>query len=205
MFKDQMISAYKHSINDDALVRSYLAIAMGSTGDNFYANELIKGLSDISRESRLAAIQAIGMVKAHIAVIELINIINNSDFQDERLAATMSLGFIGDKRSIPILNSLLEDHEPNIRWDAAIGLAKMGQKTSVPIIQNLMDRNYLMEFPELDYNEINKVILIAIKTSSILKDNRFEPNLVVLAESDENLTIRDAAMKALQKSYDRII
>ena len=205
MFKDQMISAYKHSINDDALVRSYLAIAMGSTGDNFYASELIKGLSDISRESRLAAIQAIGMVKADIAVIDLISIINNSDFQDERLAATMSLGFIGDKRSIPILNSLLEDHEPNIRWDAAIGLAKMGQKTSVPTIQNLMDRNYLMEFPELDYNEINKVILTAIKVSSILKDNRFEPNLVVLAESDESLTIRDAAMKALQKSYDRII
>ena len=180
MFKDQMISAYKHSMNDDVLVRSYLAIAMGSTGDNFYASELIKGLSDISRESRLAAIQAIGMVKADIAVMELISIINNSDFQDERLAATMSLGFIGDERSIPILNSLLEDNEPNIRWDAAIGLAKMGQKTSVPTIQNLMDRNYLMEFPELDYNEINKVIITAIKTSAILKDNRFESNLITL-------------------------
>ena len=205
MFKDQMISAYKHSMNDDVLVRSYLAIAMGSTGDNFYASELLKGLSDISRESRLAAIQAIGMVKADIAVMELISIINNSDFQDERLAATMSLGFIGDERSIPILNSLLEDNEPNIRWDAAIGLAKMGQKTSVPTIQNLMDRNYLMEFPELDYNEINKVIITAIKTSAILKDNRFESNLITLAKSDESLTIRDAAIKTLQKSYDRII
>ncbi len=205
MFKDQMISAYRHSINDDPLVRSYLAIAMGATGDNFYANELINGLSDESRESRLAAIQAIGMIKADTAVTELIGIIHDSDFQDERLAATMSLGFIGDIRSIPTLNSLLEDDEPNIRWDAAIGLAKMGQKTSVPIIKNLMDRNYLTAFPELDFNEINKVIMTAIKTSSILRDDRLESNLVLLAKSDENLTIRNAAIKTLKKSYDRII
>ena len=205
MFKDQMISAYRHSINDDPLVRSYLAIAMGATGDNFYANELINGLSDESRESRLAAIQAIGMIKADTAVTELIGIIHDSDFEDERLAATMSLGFIGDIRSIPTLNSLLEDDEPNIRWDAAIGLAKMGQKTSVPIIKNLMDRNYLTAFPELDFNEINKVIMTAIKTSSILRDDRLESNLVLLAKSDENLTIRNAAIKTLKKSYDRII
>ncbi|MFL2983844.1 MAG: HEAT repeat domain-containing protein [Candidatus Neomarinimicrobiota bacterium] len=204
-FKNQMISAYDHSINDDPLVRAYLAIAMGATGDEFYGNELIKGLQDEARESRLAAIQAVGMVRSDNAVMKLINIIKESDYQDERLAATMSLGFIGDNRSIPILNKLLKDDEPNIRWDAAIALAKMGQRTSVPIINNLMDRDYLMTFPELDYKEITKVLLTAIETSSIIIDNRFEPKLVNLATLDENLSIRDAAIKTLKKSYDRII
>ena len=204
-FKNQMISAYDHSINDDPLVRAYLAIAMGATGDQFYAEELVNGLEDESRESRLAAIQAVGMVRSELAVVQLIDVIDNSDYQDERLAATMSLGFIGDSRAIPKLNELLEDDEPNIRWDSAIALAKMGEESSVPIIENLMDREYLMTFPELDYKEINKVIMTAIETTSLVLDNRFEPRLVELARSDESLTVRDAAIKTLKKSYDRII
>jgi|TARA_B100001540_G_scaffold73209_1_gene66160 HEAT repeat protein len=204
-FKDQMISAYKHSINDDPLVRAYLAIAMGATGDEFYSEELVNGINDEARESRLAAIQAVGMVKSKEAIEDLIMIIERSDYQDERLAATMSLGFIGDDRSVPILNQLLEDEEPNIRWDAAIALAKMGEITSAPIIENLMDRSYLTTFPELDPKEINKVILTAIETSSLIEDNRFEPRLVMLAESDESLKVRDAAIKTLKKSYNRII
>jgi HEAT repeat protein len=200
-----MISAYDHAINDDPLVRAYLAIAMGATGDQFYGNELVEGLEDEARESRLAAIQAVGMVGSENAVMKLIDIINNSDHQDERLAATMSLGFIGDDRSIPKLNELLEDDEPNIRWDAAIALAKMGEDSSVPVIETLMDRDYLMTFPELDNKEINKVLLTAIETSSVIRDDRFEPRLAELATADENLTIRDAAIKTLKRSYDRII
>ncbi len=204
-FKSQMISAYKHAVNDDPLVRAYLAIAMGATRDSFYSEELLNGLQDQSRESRLAAIQSVGMVKASTAVSELIKIIKNSDYQDERLAATMSLGFIGSKKSIPVLNELLIDNEPNIRWDAAIALAKMGEKSSVSVIENLMDREYLLTFPELDYNEITRVILTAIEATSIINDLRFKPKLVHLAKSDENLKIRNAAMKTLKKNYDKVI
>ena len=137
-FKNQMISAYRYSINDDPLVRAYLAIAMGATRDIFYADDLIEGLNDDSRESRLAAIQAVGMVGTDAAVDELVEIIKKSDFQDERLAATMSLGFISNHSSEPFLISLLDDEEPNIRWDAAIGLAKMRSTASVPTILMLM-------------------------------------------------------------------
>ena len=204
-FKNQMVSSYKHSINDDPLVRAYLAIAMGVTGDNFYAEYLIEGLKDESRESRIAAIQAVGMVQAEAALLSLTNVITNSNFEDERLAATMAIGFIGDRSSIPLLNSLLEDEEPNIRWDAAIALAKMGEKTGVPTISNLMDREFLISFPQLDPKEVNKVLMVAIETSSIIQDDRFRTNLTKLAESDENLKIRNAAMKTLKNTYDRII
>ena len=204
-FKSQMVSSYKHSINDDPLVRAYLAIAMGATGDSFYADALVVGLNDDSRESRLAAIQAVGMVKAENALSELARIVKNSDYQDERLAATMSIGFIGDSTSIPLLNKLLDDEEPNIRWDAAVALAKMGEKSSVPIIENLMDREYLSSFPQLDYKEVNNVLLIAIEASKMVRDVRFESKLSILAESDENLKIRDAAMKTLKNSYNKVI
>ena len=65
----------------------------------------------------------------------------------------MSLGFIGDPNTIPTLINLLEDNEPNIRWDAAIGLAKMGNESCIPVLANLMDREYLMTFPELNFDK----------------------------------------------------
>ena len=204
-FKNQMISAYQYSINDDPLVRSYLAIAMGVSRDSFYESELLKGLNDESRESRLAAIQSIGMVGSVKSLDKLEKIINNSDYQDERLAATMSLGFIGNHNSIPILKKLLYDNEANIRWDAAIGLAKMGNQACVPVLSNLLDREYLLTFPELNFEKISKVMMIAIEASSNIKDPVFESKLKDLSKADENLKIRNAAIKTLEKTYNQVI
>ena len=204
-FKNQIVSAYQHSINDDPLVRSYLAIAMGVSRDNFYEDELLVGLDDENRESRLAAIQSIGMVGSSKCTRKLQDIVLRSDYQDERLAATMSLGFIGDPKTIPTLVNLLEDNEPNIRWDAAIGLAKMGNESCIPVLANLMDREYLMTFPELNFDKISKVMMIAIEASNNLQSPTFESKLSALAEFEENLKIRNAAIKALEKTYERVI
>jgi HEAT repeat protein len=204
-FKNQMVSVYNHSIHDDPLVRAYLGLAMGVTRDEFYSDALVKGLDDENRESRLAAIQAVGMVGSDIASEPLKDIVENSDFPDERLAATISLGLIGDEGSIPLLKNLLEDEEPNIQWDAAVALAKMGDASGAFIIESLMDRKYLNSFPLVDEAEKTQAIMVAIEVSSFLKNERFETKLISLAESDENLRIRDAAMKTLQSAYNRVI
>jgi len=204
-FKNQMVSAYNHSIHDDPLVRAYLALAMGVTRDKFYSDALLTGLDDDNRESRLAAIQAVGMIGAKTATAHLQELASKADYPDERLAATISLGMVGDSKSIPLLQKLLDDEEPNIRWDAAIALAKMGDTSGAYIIANLLDRNYLNAFPEVDEVEKNQALMIAIKVSSQLKDDRFVTNLVGLAESDINLKIRDAAMKTLQTTYSVVI
>ncbi len=200
-FKNQMISAYNHSKHDDPLVRSYLAIAMGVTRDNFYADVLTDGLKDDDRESRLAAIQAVGMVGAKIAIPKLKSLLKKSQYIDERLAITISIGYIGDEKSIPFLRELLYDEEPNIRWDAAVGLAKMGDTSSVFIIENLLDRNYLSSFPELSPSEIDQVISTAIYVTSILKHDRFYSKLKALA-LDKNLKIRNSVIKTLEKNYN---
>ena len=43
--------------------------------------------------------------------------------------------------------------------------------------------------------------MISIKISSILFDKRFEDNLISLSKNDKDLSIRDAAIKALEKKY----
>jgi len=204
-FKNQMVSAYNHSIHDDPLVRSYLALAMGVTKDDFYSQALFNGLKDKNRESRLAAIQATGMIGTKTATIRLKELAINADYPDERLAATISLGMIGDPKSIPLLKKLLDDEEPNIRWDSAIALAKMGDSSGAFIIENLLDRDYLNDFPKVDEIEKNQAIMIAIKVTSQLKDDRFITNLVSLAKSDINLKIRNAAIKALKSKYNVVI
>ena len=204
-FKNQMVSAYNHSIHDDPLVRAYLALAMGVTRDKFYSDALLTGLDDDNRESRLAAIQAVGMIGTKTATAHLQELASKADYPDERLAATISLGLVGDSKSIPLLQKLLDDEEPNIRWDAAIALAKMGDTSGAYIIANLLDRNYLNAFPEVDEVEKNQALMIAIKVSSQFKDDRFVTNLVGLAKSDVNLKIRDAALKTLQTTYSVVI
>ena len=204
-FKNQMVSAYNHSIHDDPLVRAYLALAMGVTRDEFYSDALSIGLDDENRESRLAAVQAIGLVGTKTALPKLQEILEKSQFTDERLATTISMGMIGDKNSIPLLQKLLEDEEPNIQWDAAIALAKMGDTSGAFIIANLLDRDYLDAFPEVDEAEKNQAIMVAIEIASMIKAKGLQPKLVTLAESDGNLKIRNAAMQTLESAYKRTI
>ena len=200
-FKDQLSSAYERSIHDDPLVRSYLAMAMGATQDTTFGRSLINGLEDKSLETRIAAIQALGMIKYAAAVNPISQLIETADNESEKLSATISLGMIGDDSAVPHLIKLLEDEEANIRWDAAIALAKMGNDSGAYIIEGLLDRDYLNKFSEIDPVEQNKVLMVAIKTASILFDKRFEDNLISLSKNDKDLSIRDAAIKALEKNY----
>ena len=203
-FKDQLISAYERSVHDDALVRSYLAMAMGSTKDTIFGKILVSGLEDETLETRVAAIQAIGFLKYYPATKSIRNLIETTDTQTEKLTATIALGMIGDPSTIPHLIKLLEDEEANIRWDAAIALAKMGDNSGSYIIERLLDREYLKKFEQIDPLEEKKVIMIAIKTASILFDKRFEDKLSLLSKNDQDLSVRNAAIKALENNYSKM-
>ena len=200
-FKDQLTSAYERSIHDDPLVRSYLAMAMGATKDSIFGDILIEGLKDENLETRIAAIQSLGMIKFKKAVNPINSLIKDTDTHSERLTATIALGMIGDKSAIPFLTKLLNDDEANIRWDAAIALAKMGDNSGAPIIEGLLDRQYLKQFKQIDPIEEKRVLMIAIKTASILFDKRFEDELNSLSKNDQDLSVRNAAIKALEKNY----
>jgi len=201
-FKNEMVNTYRNSIHDNSLVRTYLAFAMGKTRDRAYGIALLEGLDDKNLNSRLAAINSLGMIKYKVAVPRLKDYLKDTATQDERLAAVIALGMIGDKSTIKDLKILLSDDEPNIRWDVAIALAKLGDRSGSMEIENLLDREYLNKFPSIDEWEKTQAILVAIHTSNQISDARFIPKLKYLAESDQNMKIRDSAIKTLKNTYN---
>ena len=204
-FKNKMISIYKHSIHDDPMVRMYMALAMGRTEKQEFGSILIDGMNDKDMGSRLAAIQALGILKYVPAVKEIQKFTAEKYSNAEKLAAVIALGNIGDKSTIPILQKLLNDEEPNIRWDAAIALAKLEDPSGVQVIVNLLDRSYFEHFTEVDEEEEVQAILVAIQVSSRFPSKLFITNLLKLAAFDKNMQIRDLAIKTLDKTYNRNI
>jgi len=53
----------------------------------------------------------------------------------------------------------------------------------------------------VDYEEATHAIRVAIHVSSIFRNDMFEEKLVTLSEWDENMEIRDTAIKTLKKIY----
>ena len=202
-FINELKEVYRNSIHDDSQVRTYLALAMGSTGNINYGEVLAEGFSDENIQSRIASIKAIGQVGFVSALPELNKFIASSIDDDQRLSAIIAIGMIGDTISRTHLIPLLDDDEPNIRWESAVALAKMNDENAIPIIKELMQRDYLQKFKEVDDWEQVQAILVAVHVSSILKSDEFIPHLEKLALEDRNMKVRDSAIKTLKKVYNK--
>ena len=208
MFNNKLIYLYDKSKYDDPRVRTYLALAMGKTNDSYFGSYLLEGLkNDDDLTNRIAAIKSLGMLKYDKSCSVLESIINNSQFDSEKLAAIISLGVIGNKKYKKVLIKMLDYEEPNIRWDAAIALAKMNDDSGLGIIVNLLDRDYYALFPSksdgrgVNVDEIDNSIYIAIAVTQQLIDNRFKEKLIYLSENDKNIKIREFALKTLNDYY----
>lgn len=202
-FETELIRTYQQAIHDDPQVRTYLTLAMGATRNKNYGETLLTGVKDQNIQSRLGAIKALGQIGYTPAVPDLRHFLDESKSDDLRLAATISLGMIGDTLIIPDLALMLNDEEPNIRWESAIALAKLGDNRSIPIITNLLQREYLERFPNVDDWEKVQALLVAIHITGILKSEEFIPHLFHLAKTDLNMKVRDSAIKTLNKIYNR--
>ncbi len=201
-FQNEMIDIYNNAIHDNPMVRTYLALAMGKTGDFAYGEVLIEGLKDKDINSRIAAINALGLIQYQPAIPILKQFLSKSTGQEIKLASVISLGMIGDNSVIPSLKNLLNDEEPNIQWDAAVALAKLGERSGSHIIENLLNRSFLDKFPSVDDWEKTQAIMVAIHISNQISDRKFIPKLKFLANNDQNMKIRDSAIKTLKNTYN---
>ncbi|SVD83196.1 uncharacterized protein METZ01_LOCUS436050, partial [marine metagenome] len=201
LFVNQIITMYEKSIHDDSRVRTYLALAMGQTENILFGDVLMNGLNDIDLENRIAAIKSLGSIKYIKSVSKLNNIVISENSQQERLAAIISLGEIKDNSSIDVLIKSLDDEEANIRWDSAISLYKLDNNTGIHIIENLLNREYYINYPNVDTNEISNTILTILALISHRSEEIFKDEIEILSKKEENIKIREFSMKILAEHY----
>ena len=207
LFNNKLKSLFEKSQYDDPKVRAYLALAMGRTGNKEFGDVLIESLMDENPDVRLAIIKSLGMLNYDDSCKDLEKIIISSNNISEVLEATISLGLIGNLDYKNVLVGNLNHEEPNIQWDSAIALAKMNDSSGSKIIKLLLNRNYYKQFPSksdgsgLDLQEIEGCILTAISVSSILIHSDFKDDLLYLSINDQNIKIRDLALKTFNQYY----
>ena len=209
LFNSRLTDLYEKSkYESDPRLRTYLALAMGKTNDQYFGEFLVKGLNeDTNISNRIAAIRSIGMLNYSKGCNILKKIILESDNDSEILASIISLGVIGDPHYKDIIITMLDHDEPNIRWDSAISLAKMNDNSGAYIIEYLLDRSYYEKFPSningsgLNSEEVDYSIYTALKVTQILVDEDFKEEIIYLSENEENIKIREFALKTLNDYY----
>jgi hypothetical protein len=197
-FTQEMIAVYEKTSRDDDRARQYLALAMGRTGNQRFAPTLIKNLSREKDENLTAIIYALGILRAPQAAQVLLPYLNDMDARI-RLVTVMALGNIGGTQTLVEIRKLLDDVEPNVKWEAAIALAKNNDSAAKGVLLKLLDRTYLSQFPEVNPEEQTHVMLTAIQASAALSDADISARLDELFRNDKNMKVRTAASEALQQ------
>ena len=86
-----------------------------------------------------------------------------------------------------------------MQWGAAVSLAKMGDAAGKSVLMNMLDRGYLSKFPEVDAEEQNNLLLLAINAAAPLQDVNLDERIAQLAKGDKNMTVRSAALDVMRR------
>lgn len=196
-FKNEVTKAFEQAKYDNGLVRQYLALAMGRSGLTEFSDPLINALKEEKEENLPALIYALGMLKEKRAVKDLIGYIDHPNSYI-RSTAVVSLGNIAEPSASEALKKALNDPEPNVTWGAAISLAQMGYSDGKTILMQLLERSYLSKFKEVDWDEQNNLMMMAVDASAKILDPSLKEKLKNLSTTDPNMKIRSEAIKHLK-------
>jgi len=196
-FADELIGAYKASGHDDPRVRQYLALAMGRTENMRYTGPLMIGLRDEKEGNLPAVIYALGRLKDERAVSVIQQYIHHDNARI-RSMAVVALGTIGSEKSADVIRTCLNDSEPNVQWGAAVSLAKLGDASGKEILSRMLNRGYWTNFPQVDPEDRDNLMLTAIDAAAGLRDAGLNATIQQLAQADASMKIRSAAMEAVK-------
>jgi HEAT repeat protein len=92
-------------------------------------------------------------------VIPQLHKLLTSDNSLLRMEAAKIIKAIADRRSIPLLITLLDDIEFDIRWTAAEGLIRIGRKSITPLLKAIRDGKSSLLLNKRAHQVLNKLLL----------------------------------------------
>ena len=193
-FISEMKGVFESSKGDDPRVRQYLALAMARTGLVAFIEPIQDAIPDETEGSRFMLIVALGMFGIEDVAPAILPYLTDSSDRVRSGAAT-ALGLAGDLSSIEDLKKALNDSNVAVSWDAALALARLGDLTGKPKLLKLLDRNYLLQFPNVDDRDQSLLMTTVIEVVAPLNDEVLNTKILELSKEDVDLNVRRIAQK----------
>lgn len=188
-----LLSALK---SEDGYVRNGAAVALGKIGNKEATPALLQALQwrdervyedDEDCEARVSAATALGALRDRAVCAPLMNLLEEGLVKDGNMESYVidALGEIGDKRVIPALAKMAEDHDNENQGSACAALAKMGAEGA----------EILLKFAREKVRRSRKYAVRALGSS---RNGSAIPALMnILKDSTEEEPIRGEAARAL--------
>jgi HEAT repeat protein len=206
-FATELVRVFDGAAADDPRVRRYLALALGRLGDAHAVPALIRAAdpqadATADPDTQVYAVWALGAIGDPEAIPTLVKIAASED-AGLRKAAVHSLGsFPGDAARAALLKAL-NDPVEDVRWNAAVALARRRDPAAVPVLLQMMDRGHLATIPDLNDEQREEAILLAVQAAGVVPDPGLRAALEGLRDSDPSVKVRAAARAALEGTQPR--
>lgn len=198
-----------HILNDpdhyDSKTRAYMAMALS----RFQEPEAVEGVRARLRDEDQAEVQiyliwALGNLNAKEAAGDLEKFFTNENPDLRKISVYVS-GILGDKNTTSKLRPLLEDPVADVSWNAALALARLGNDSGWEVLLKMLDRSILASNYQMSKPEIEKVMVNAIKGLAHLERPDSLPILKSLAQGDESLKVRQAAIDTIKYQMNKSV
>ena len=199
-----IVQAFVDSEGDDPRVRRYLALAIGrlAAPPSEAVDELTTALGDADTETRISVIWALASLGDESTVGD-IEAMYRSDDAGVRKMAVYALGALVGSGDHATLRNALDDPVADVQWNAAVALARHGRSDGMNVIRRMLDREYVtrMVTRRADTDDpldpVSEVIVSGLQAAASLQAAELRQPIEVLSATDENLRVRELAMKTL--------
>ncbi len=199
-----IVQAFVDSEGDDPRVRRYLALAIGRLASPPPAavGELTAALDDPDTETRISVIWALASLGEQ-STVDDIEAMYRSDDAGVRKMAVYALGALTGSRDHATLRNALDDPAADVQWNAAVALARHGRRDGMPVIRRMLDRAYVTRMvtrrasADEPLDPVSEVIVSGLQAAASLRAAELRQPIEALSETDENLRVRELAIKTL--------
>lgn len=202
---DAIVQAFVDSEGDDPRVRRYLALALGrlASPPPEALGELTAALGDPDTETRISVIWALASL-GDASTVDDIEAMYRSEDAGVRKMAVYALGALSGSGNHATLRNALDDPAADVQWNAAVALARHGSRDGMTVIRRMLDRDYVARVvtrrAEVDapVDPVSEVIISGLQAAASLRAAELRQPVEALSEADENLRVRELAMKTLE-------
>ena len=209
-----LLQAFVESRGDDPRVRRYLALAIGRLqhppADTVSTLTAALDDPDQDAETLINLIWTLASLGDPQVVPQIVAHYRAQD-AGVRKMVVYALGVLPDDGTHTTLRAALDDPVPDVQWNAAVSLARHGDGRGFTVLRRMLDREYVTGLIDQDYlaarsdalvDPASDVMLSGLRAVAALGAISVGANLRApvadLAEADQNLKVRQAAMETLE-------